>query len=79
MELWDLSDPHQAKAVFEMSDRSLTSLLFAEQESPVVLTGDNKGEVTVLKLNGIEFERNMMSEQEQEHKIRDVVRKQQIV
>lgn len=79
VELWDVADPLQARAVFEMPDRSLTTILFSEQESPVVSVGDNKGEITILKLNGIEYERNMMSDQEQENKIRESVKKHLIV
>ena len=77
VELWDVTEPLHARAVYEMSDRSWTSMLFAEHESPVVMTGDNRGDVSVLKLSGIEFERNMMTEAEQESRHREAVKLQQ--
>eukprot|EP01062_Namystynia_karyoxenos_P017741 TRINITY_DN16565_c0_g1_i1.p1 TRINITY_DN16565_c0_g1~~TRINITY_DN16565_c0_g1_i1.p1 ORF type:complete len:855 (+),score=357.16 TRINITY_DN16565_c0_g1_i1:89-2653(+) len=38
-------------------DRRLNCMQFAQQESAVVVVGDDRGEVTVLKLSGAEYER----------------------
>lgn len=71
VELWDVAEPLQARTVFQMAgdNRQLTSMLFAEQASPVLTVGDSKGDVSVLKLNGVEFERNSMPDMEQSMKL----------
>eukprot|EP00758_Cryptobia_borreli_P018793 Tbor_TRINITY_DN7478_c0_g1::TRINITY_DN7478_c0_g1_i1::g.14558::m.14558 len=73
--VWDLCDPLEPKAIHEIEGQSLNCLLFAHQESPVIAVGDSRGDVTILKLNGSEFERNGMTDLEQEDRLNDVVHK----
>ena len=56
--LWDLTEPLEPRNSIEPSSdgRSLNCLLFADQLSPVIAAGDNKGEVTIIKLGGRLFE-----------------------
>jgi WD40 repeat protein len=75
VDIWDVADPLQPRATLELENRSLNCLLFAEQESPVVVVGDNCGDVTVIKLTGAEFERNGLSDRDQEDRFQEVVRK----
>ena len=75
VDIWDIADPLQPRATLELENRSLNCLLFAEQESPVVVVGDNCGDVTVVKLTGAEFERNGLSDRDQEDRFQEIVRK----
>ena len=49
-------NPIEPKTWLELEGRSLNCLSFAEQGSPVLCVGDNKGDVTVVKLMGQDFE-----------------------
>eukprot|EP00658_Telonema_sp_P-2_P028807 TRINITY_DN22003_c0_g1_i5.p1 TRINITY_DN22003_c0_g1~~TRINITY_DN22003_c0_g1_i5.p1 ORF type:complete len:368 (+),score=73.26 TRINITY_DN22003_c0_g1_i5:254-1357(+) len=75
VQLWDIGDPLLPKASFQIPDVSLNCLLFAPQESPVIAVGDTNGDVTVMKLHGQEFERNGLSDLEQEERFNDVLQK----
>eukprot|EP00759_Apiculatamorpha_spiralis_P003571 PhF_6_TR11686/c0_g1_i1/m.18955 len=52
--LWDIAESmNERNSIQPNSDgRSLNCLLFADQVSPVVAAGDNKGDVTIVKLGG---------------------------
>eukprot|EP01001_Neometanema_parovale_P000292 NODE_10319_length_599_cov_33.241597_g10045_i0.p1 GENE.NODE_10319_length_599_cov_33.241597_g10045_i0~~NODE_10319_length_599_cov_33.241597_g10045_i0.p1 ORF type:complete len:133 (+),score=33.59 NODE_10319_length_599_cov_33.241597_g10045_i0:46-444(+) len=55
IELWDMVNPLEPKAYLQLENRSLNCVSFANQDSPVLVAGDNKGEVTVVKLTGPDF------------------------
>ena len=75
IQIWDIADPLKEKASFEIKGESVSSVMFASQESPVVVAGDSRGDITVLKLLGSEFERNGLTDEEQERLFSDVVQK----
>lgn len=75
VDVWDIADPLQPRASLELENRSLNCLLFAEQESPVLAVGDNYGDITVVKLSGLEFERGGLSNQDQEDRFLEVVKR----
>lgn len=56
VDVWDVQNPIEPKMWIEMEDRTLNCLAFAEQNPPVLVVGDNMGEITVLKLKGADFE-----------------------
>lgn len=75
VDIWDVADPLAPRQSLELENRSLNCILFAEQESPVIAVGDNTGEVTVIKLQGMEYERGGLSVHDQEERFQEVVRK----
>eukprot|EP01006_Ploeotia_vitrea_P028956 TRINITY_DN61585_c0_g1_i1.p1 TRINITY_DN61585_c0_g1~~TRINITY_DN61585_c0_g1_i1.p1 ORF type:complete len:854 (+),score=67.85 TRINITY_DN61585_c0_g1_i1:36-2597(+) len=78
IDIWDLVDPLEPKTYLELDGRSLNCLAFANQASAVMVTGDNKGDVTVIKLKGEQFERPEGPEgqpEQQEEKLLKYLRK----
>jgi WD40 repeat protein len=75
VDIWDIADPIQPRCTLELEGRSLNCITFADQESPVVCVGDNCGDVSVVKLNGIEFERGGLSDRDQYDRFQEVVKK----
>eukprot|EP00659_Diplonema_papillatum_P013161 gene13161-20322_t len=68
VEVWNITEPLEAVGSVQLEGRSLNCVLFAQQESPVLTVGDNKGDVTVVKLKGEEFEwPNKTHEEQAEH------------
>uniref|UniRef100_A0A7S1NDI3 Dynein axonemal intermediate chain 4 n=1 Tax=Eutreptiella gymnastica TaxID=73025 RepID=A0A7S1NDI3_9EUGL len=55
LDIWDITNPIEPRTWMEFEGRSLNCLSFAEQGSPVLCVGDNKGDVTVIKLKGQEY------------------------
>lgn len=75
VDIWDIADPLAPRQSLELEGRSLNCLLFAEQESPVLAVGDNTGEITIVKLQGMEYERGGLTPQDQDDRFQEVVKK----
>lgn len=58
-----------------LDDRRLNCMQFAQQESPVLVVGDDKGEVTVIKLDGEEYERPSEDDDSQVQQFQKTVQK----
>ena len=75
VDVWNIAEPLEPLGSVQLEDRSLNCVLFAQQDSPVLTIGDNKGEVTVVKLKGQEFERPARTPEEQGEHFTQVVKK----
>eukprot|EP01059_Diplonema_ambulator_P010989 TRINITY_DN20982_c0_g1_i2.p1 TRINITY_DN20982_c0_g1~~TRINITY_DN20982_c0_g1_i2.p1 ORF type:complete len:848 (+),score=323.11 TRINITY_DN20982_c0_g1_i2:33-2546(+) len=75
VDVWNIAEPLEPAASVQLDDRSLNCALFAQQESPVLTIGDNRGDVTVVKLKGKEFERPARTPEEQGEYFTQIVKK----
>ena len=76
-EVWTVMDAMCPRASIEFEDhRHLSAVLFAEQETPVLVVGDEEGDVTVFCLKGECYLRQDLTDDEQEAWMTEVVRKQ---
>lgn len=75
VDIWDISDPMGPRQSLALENRALNCVLFAEQESPVIVVGDSIGEITVVKLCGLEYERGGLTAADQEERLQEAVRK----
>ncbi|KAK7195960.1 dynein intermediate chain [Novymonas esmeraldas] len=76
-EVWTVTDAMYPRATVEYSDhRRLSAVLFAEQETPVLVVGDEEGDVTVFSLHGTSYIRHEQTDDEQEAWLAESVRKQ---
>eukprot|EP00668_Euglena_longa_P046569 GGOE01062254.1.p1 GENE.GGOE01062254.1~~GGOE01062254.1.p1 ORF type:complete len:833 (-),score=186.25 GGOE01062254.1:284-2734(-) len=57
VDVWDVQNPMEPQTWIELEGRCLNCLTFADHNPPVLLVGDNKGDITVLKLCGPAFHR----------------------
>ncbi|EPY29138.1 dynein intermediate chain [Strigomonas culicis] len=77
VEVWSISDVVYPQAHIQFTDhRRLSCVLFAEQESAVLVVGDEEGDVTVFLLKDKRFERPEMDEDQQIQWFDDAVRNQ---
>ncbi|CBZ37419.1 dynein intermediate chain, putative [Leishmania donovani] len=76
-EVWTIMDAMHPRANVEYRDhRRLSAVLFAEQETPVLVVGDEEGDVTVFRLDGSSYNRGDVTDDEQEAWLKEAVRKQ---
>jgi len=75
VDIWDIADPMAPRQSLALENRALNCVLFAEQESPVIVVGDSIGEITVAKLYGLEYERGGLTAVDQEERLQEAVRK----
>eukprot|EP01064_Diplonema_japonicum_P019151 TRINITY_DN2784_c0_g1_i2.p1 TRINITY_DN2784_c0_g1~~TRINITY_DN2784_c0_g1_i2.p1 ORF type:complete len:839 (+),score=212.43 TRINITY_DN2784_c0_g1_i2:750-3266(+) len=75
VDVWNIAEPLEPVGSVQLDDRSLNCVLFAQQESPVLTVGDNRGDVTVVKLKGSEFERPARTAEEQGEYFTQIVKK----
>nr|CCC89484.1 unnamed protein product [Trypanosoma congolense IL3000] len=76
VEFWSVADSIHPTSRVQYSDRRrLSSVLFAEQDAPVVVVGDEKGDVTVFRLIGQAYSNMNLSVEEQEHELEEVIRR----
>lgn len=76
VEFWSIAESiHPTSRVQYVDRRRLTAVLFAEQDAPAVVVGDEKGDVTVFRLIGQYYSSMNLSLEEQERELEDVVRK----
>lgn len=77
VELWSVVDYIYPRASIQYEDhRRLTAVMFAEQETPVVIVGDDEGDVTVFLLTNDVYRRHNMTDEEQEMWLEEAIRKQ---
>jgi dynein intermediate chain 4, axonemal len=77
VEVWTVMDVMCPRASIEFEDhRHLSAVLFAEQETPVLVVGDEEGDVTVFCLEGSCYTRQDLTDDEQEAWMVEAVRKQ---
>eukprot|EP00796_Vickermania_ingenoplastis_P010570 gene10570-7340_t len=78
VEMWSIMDTIYPRWTIQFRDhRRLNCVLFAEQETPVVIVGDEEGDVSVFVLSGHAFTRQELSDDEQEQWLDEAIRKQQ--
>lgn len=78
VEIWTIMDSIYPRWTIQYRDhRRLHGVLFAEQEHPVIIVGDEEGDVCVFALSGHGFTRQGMFDDEQENWLEEAVRKQQ--
>ncbi|KPA84337.1 putative dynein intermediate chain [Leptomonas pyrrhocoris] len=76
-EVWTVADVMYPRDSIEFEDhRHLSAILFAEQETPVLVVGDEEGDVTVFLLEGACYTRQDLTDDEQEVWMDETVRKQ---
>ncbi|KAG5469548.1 hypothetical protein LSCM1_02771 [Leishmania martiniquensis] len=76
-EVWTVMDAMYPRATIEYRDhRRLSAVLFAEQETPVLVVGDEEGDVTAFRLDGSSYTRCDLTDDEQESWLEEAVRKQ---
>ncbi|CAG9580914.1 putative dynein intermediate chain [Leishmania major strain Friedlin] len=76
-EVWTVMDAMHPHANVEYRDhRRLSAVVFAEQETPVLVVGDEEGDVTVFRLDGSLYRRGDVTDDEQEAWLKEAVRKQ---
>eukprot|EP01065_Artemidia_motanka_P052322 TRINITY_DN9422_c0_g1_i1.p1 TRINITY_DN9422_c0_g1~~TRINITY_DN9422_c0_g1_i1.p1 ORF type:complete len:852 (+),score=295.52 TRINITY_DN9422_c0_g1_i1:72-2627(+) len=57
VDVYNMRETLEPACNLPLDDRRLNCMQFAQQESPVIVVGDDRGEVTVVKLSGEEYER----------------------
>lgn len=78
VEIWTLLDTIYPRWLIQYKDRRrLNAVLFAEQETPVIVVGDEEGEVCVFALTSYVFTRQELLDDEQERILEEAIRKQQ--
>ncbi|KAG5495239.1 hypothetical protein JKF63_02294 [Porcisia hertigi] len=76
-EVWSVMDAMYPSAIIEYCDhRRLSSVLFAEQETPVLVVGDEEGDVAVFRLDAPPYYGCDVSDEDQETWLAEAVRKQ---
>lgn len=76
VEVWSITDPIHPSATAQFLDqRRLTNVLFAEQEAPVIVVGDEKGDVTVFRLLAQCYGNLNLSSEEQERQLEEAISK----
>ncbi|CAJ1035560.1 hypothetical protein Q4I30_007165 [Leishmania utingensis] len=76
-EVWTVMDGmHPCTTVEYRDHRRLSAVLFAEQETPVLVVGDEEGDVTVFRLDAPSYKRCDLTDDEQETLLAEAVRKQ---
>ncbi|CCW69324.1 unnamed protein product [Phytomonas sp. Hart1] len=77
LEVWSILDNIYPRATVQFEDRRrLKTVLFAEQETSVILVGDDTGDVTVFLLKNTACGRQDLTDDEQENWLDEVVKKQ---
>ncbi|CCW63669.1 unnamed protein product [Phytomonas sp. EM1] len=77
LEVWSILDNIYPRATVQFEDRRrLKTVLFAEQETPVILVGDDAGDVTVFLLKNPTYGRQDLTDEEQENWLDEAVQKQ---
>ncbi|CBZ30071.1 putative dynein intermediate chain [Leishmania mexicana MHOM/GT/2001/U1103] len=77
VEVWTVMDAMHPRANVEYCDhRRLSTILFAEQETSVLVVGDEEGDVTVFRLDGSSYNRGDVTDDEQEVWLKEAVQKQ---
>lgn len=78
VEIWTLLDTIYPRWSIQYKDRRrLNAVLFAEQETPVIVVGDEEGDVCVFALTSYVFSRQELLDDEQERILEEAIRKQQ--
>lgn len=78
VEIWSLLDTIYPRWTIQYKDRRrLNAVLFAEQETPVIVVGDEEGDVCVFALTSYLFSRQDFLDDEQERILEEAIRKQQ--
>lgn len=78
VEIWSLLDTIYPRWTIQYKDRRrLNAVLFAEQETPVIVVGDEEGDVCVFALTSFLFSRQEFLDDEQERILEEAIRKQQ--
>lgn len=78
VEIWSIMDTIYPRWTIQYRDhRRLNAVLFAEQETPVVVVGDEEGDVCVFVLSGHVFTRQDLTDDEQENWLEEAIKKQQ--
>ncbi|KAG5493697.1 hypothetical protein JIQ42_02071 [Leishmania sp. Namibia] len=76
-EVWTVMDAMYPRDTIEYRDhRRLSAVLFAQQETPVLVVGDEDGDVTAFRLDGSLYSRCDLTDDEQETWLAEAVRKQ---
>ncbi|KPI86049.1 putative dynein intermediate chain [Leptomonas seymouri] len=76
-EVWTMMDVMCPRASIQFEDhRHLSAIVFAEQETPVLVVGDEEGDVTVFCLEGECYTRQGLTDDEQEAWMTESVRRQ---
>ncbi|EPY37321.1 dynein intermediate chain [Angomonas deanei] len=79
LEIWSIAESVYPQANIQYADgRRLSCVLFAEQESAVVVVGDEEGDVTVFLLKDASYRRPDLDDDEQMQWMEEVVRKQAV-
>eukprot|EP00756_Hemistasia_phaeocysticola_P032464 Hpha_TRINITY_DN16408_c4_g1::TRINITY_DN16408_c4_g1_i1::g.159377::m.159377 len=75
VDVYNLKGSLEPACKLPLDDRRLNCMQFAQQESAVLVVGDDKGEVTVIKLDGEEYERPSEDDVSQSDQFQKTVQK----